>query len=169
MESGSAAIARSLPGWPGASVPAGRRCATHVDHVRKCRASGPEGGRPRQVRAPGVATASQAWIVKMNCQADDWAPERETVSRVVSTSSVPGCGLPSVVHWFHGRRSIIASANSAPTSHLADTASKRLAWHRHRPVSSGARSQARSPRSASARPYECPLDGRRVGECLCRF
>ena len=36
--------------------------------------------------------------------------------RVARISSVPGCGWPSGVHWSHGRKSIIASAKSAPTS-----------------------------------------------------
>jgi len=48
-----------------------------------------------EVRRPGVADASQAWIG--DDSTDDWAPERELVSRC-EHFPVPGCGLPSVVH-----------------------------------------------------------------------
>jgi hypothetical protein len=39
-----------------------------------------------------------------------------TASSVLTSVSVPGCGLPSCVHRSHGRRFIIDSAYSAPTS-----------------------------------------------------
>ncbi len=40
-------------------------------------------------------------------------------SRVVTISSVPGWGEPSFIHRSQGRRSIIDSANSVPTSSSA--------------------------------------------------
>ena len=63
----------------------------------------------------GCWLASTAWTYRW--LANGWLMfSFITASSVATISSVPGLGAPSLVHWFHGERSIIDSANHAPTS-----------------------------------------------------
>lgn len=63
----------------------------------------------------GHGDASRAWIVRWSAPGCAGASFR-AVSRAARTSAVPGCGLPSFVHWSQGRVSISASAASVATS-----------------------------------------------------
>jgi hypothetical protein len=66
----------------------------------------------------GVGEASQVWIEKCSA-AGCFGSSASTEARVSVSSPVPGCICPSGVHRSHGRRFIIDSAKSAPTSALS--------------------------------------------------